>query len=148
MWKIVIYLNKSILVNFNDWKIFCETEVHILFWGLQTGTQTVIWIKVPWTICYIIHNQPNLLQSEHNWMHYMDIRHNKQKQPLQWQTHMQIKEWKSKYHHWRLIASTSSFNDQRTKIHHTWRRTRKTINWNVGCFVQCNIIVNSFSIGH
>ena len=101
---------------------------------------------MPWTICYIIHNQPNLLQSEHNWMHYMDIRHNKLKQPLKWQIHVQIKEWKSKYHHWRLIASTSSFQDQRTKIHHTWRRTQKTINWNVWCFVQYIIIVNSFSL--
>ena len=29
--------------------------------------------KVPWTDCYIIHKRPKLLQSEHNWVNYMDI---------------------------------------------------------------------------
>ena len=37
--------------------------------------------KITMNICYIIQNPTKLLQSEHNWMHYMDIHNTNTKGP-------------------------------------------------------------------
>jgi len=52
---------------------FCGTTEHYYTNSSWHWGPYAVYGPVCHTICYIIHSWPKLFQSEHNWMHYMDI---------------------------------------------------------------------------
>ena len=104
-----------------------EAEVHIMYWGWQTGSLTAIWSKVSCTICYIIHNLPKLLQSvsEHHWMHNMDILNTNTKTITKMRdTHRKMEIYISPLKFiFKLTCPLRTIN-QEPKYTNTWRRTR------------------------